>query len=65
MSGLRGVPPKQRREVRRRNHIARDLYTRKYQPRIRESKRQHLIDELHEKDADYELLQLLGLTSKE
>ena len=65
MSGLRGVPPKQRREVRRRNHVALDLYTRKYQPHIRESNRQHLIDEVQQREAEYELLQLLGLASKE
>jgi hypothetical protein len=67
MSGLRSFGAKQRREVRRRNHIARDLRTPKYGPRIRESKRQHLIDELHrrEMDEDYHDARELGLTSKE
>lgn len=71
MTGWRGVPEKQRRELRRRNHIARDLRTPKYNPRVRESNRQHLIDELHEQEArqaiedDYEWLRRLGLTCKE
>ena len=67
MSGLKGCPPKQRREVRRRNHIARDLRTPKYGPRIRESKKQHLIDELHrqEMEDEYHFYKDLGLASKQ
>lgn len=68
MPGWRGVPSKQRREFRRRNHIARDLRTPKYGPRIKESKRRHLINELHEQEADeevYELLKDIGLGAKE
>ena len=55
MSGLRSYGEKQRRQVRRRNHVARDLHTPKYGPRIKESNKHHQIDELHEKDAEEEL----------
>lgn len=68
MPGLQRYGAKQRRAVRRRNHIARDLRTPKYGPRIRESKRQHLIDELHDEEAAmeaYEFEKGLGLVSKE
>lgn len=68
MPGWRAVPPKERREFRRRNHIARDLHTSKYRARIKESKRRHLIDELHEQDAEEELYEFekeIGLAPKE
>src|SRR5258705_11577901 len=55
MTGWRAVPAKQRRAFRRRNHIARDLYTPPFGPKIRESNKQHLIDELHEEDIKEEL----------
>ena len=50
-----------------RNPIARDLVTgAKYGPRIRETKRQHMIDELHRQEADeeYWFYKELGLTGK-
>lgn len=74
MTGWRGVPAKQRRAFRRRNHVARDLYTPKYGPRIKEGKREHLIDEIEAKEMsleareaedEYHLLKEMGLTSKE
>lgn len=68
MPGWRGIPSKQRRAFRRRNHIARDLRTPKYGPRIKESKRRYLIDHLHEQEAEdemYHLLKELGLEAKE
>jgi hypothetical protein len=70
MSGLNGVGRKQRRELRRRNHVARDLLTPKYGPRIRESNKHHLIDELHEQEADEEIYDYfddkeMGLAGKE
>lgn len=68
MSGWRGVPPKQRRAFRRRNHVARDLYTPVYGPRIKEPKRNHLRDELEEKEMAeeaYDFVKSLGLTTKE
>lgn len=79
MSGWRAVEVKQRREFRRRNHVAKDLYTPKYGPKIRESKKHHLIDELHEEecleavhdyveeqdDSDYWFFKGLGLSTKE
>lgn len=67
MSGMNHFESKQRRAVRRRNHIARDLRTPKYGPRIKESKKQHMIDELHEREAedDYEHYKRIGLTAKE
>ena len=60
MNGMRSYGTKERRAVRRRNHIARDLRTPKYGPRIRESKRQHLIDELHARDVEEELGEFMG-----
>ena len=60
MSGLNHFDGKQRRSVRRRNHIARDLRTPKYGPRIRELKRQHLIDEYHEQEVEEELAEFMG-----
>lgn len=36
MKGIRSYEPKERRKVRRRNHIARDLMSPKYNQRIRE-----------------------------
>lgn len=74
MTGWRGVPAKQRRAVRRRNHIARDLRTPKYGPRIKESNKHRLIDEIEVQEAEleardaqdyYHLDQEMGLTSKE
>ena len=60
MSGLNGYEGKQRKETRRRNHIAKDLRTPKYGPRIREVKRQHLIDEYHEKECEEDLAEFMG-----
>ena len=67
MSGLNSVERKQRRAQRRRNHIAKDLRTPKFGPRIKESKRQHLIDEIHqhEIDAEYHFYKELGMAGKE
>ena len=67
MKGLNGFSQKQRRAQRRRNHIARDLRTPKYGPRIKESKKQHLIDEAHQRDAEeeYWFYKTIGMTTKE
>lgn len=68
MSGLNTYDSKQRREVRRRNHVAKDLLTPKYAPRVREVKKHHMIDELHEQDANddlYWFFKELGLSNKE
>ncbi len=71
MKGLNTFAHKQRREARRRNQIAKDLRTPKYAPRIRETNRGHLIDELHEVEAEEELYDYyfddkeIGLSSKE
>lgn len=68
MPGWRSVPNKDRREFRRRNHVARDLRTPKYGPRIRETKRQYLIDEIEAEEAEreaYEFQKEIGLGSKE
>jgi hypothetical protein len=54
MTGWRAVPAKQRREFRRRNHIARDLRTPKYHQRIKEEKREHIIEELERQEAERE-----------
>ena len=77
MPGWRGIPSKQRREFRRRNHIARDLHSPKYGPRIKEPKKKHLVEELAERDlndemqefldkeAEYQFEHELGLAPKE
>lgn len=71
MSGLRSVEQKRRRAVRRINHVAKDLRLPQYGPRIRDTNRKHLIDELHEEEAEDEIYDFyhedkeLGLTSKE
>lgn len=59
----------------RRNMIARDLYTPKYGPRIRDTNRRHMIDELKEQEAEdeadrylhgeYDYHKDLGLAGKE
>lgn len=51
----------------RRNMIAKDLYTPKYGPRIRETNRRHMIDVLHEQEAEEDLFEALkmGISSKE
>lgn len=61
MSGMNHFDGKQRKATRRRNHIAKDLRTPKYGPRIRELKKQHLIDEYHEQEAEEDLAEFLGL----
>jgi hypothetical protein len=38
MPGMKSYEPKQRREQRRRNHIARDLGTPKYRQRVKKNK---------------------------
>lgn len=38
MTGIRSFEPKERRKVRRRNHVAKDLLSTKYRQRIREVK---------------------------
>lgn len=67
MKGLRHYSPKEQRAVRRRNHIHRDLRTPKYEPRIKEVKKQHLLDEIAEREAEeeYWFLKELGLSSKQ
>ena len=42
--GLQAYPKKERREIRRRNHMAYDLGHSKYRQRVKEGKR-HLVDE--------------------
>lgn len=51
----------------KRNPVARDLAGAKYGPRIRETKRQHMIDELHRQECDeeYWFWKELGLGNKE
>ena len=61
--GWRQTPYKQRREVRRRNHVARDLGDPKYHQRVVPS-RDADDDWKHEVD-DYFFEKEMGLTSKE
>lgn len=42
--GMKSLPPKERREVRRRNHIALDLRTPKYRQRVVDKKRRSFED---------------------
>lgn len=67
MSGLNNFDGKQRRSARRRNHFLKDLNTTKYRNRIRESKRQHLIDDIHreEMEEQYHFFKELGVGEKE
>lgn len=63
MHGLKSFGKKEKRAVRRRNHVAKDLASGKYRQRIKPSKKQHLIDEARKRDYDFE--KDIGLTSKE
>lgn len=66
--GMRGYNQKERRKVRMQNHVARDLNTPKYHQRIREVKKNHLIEELVQQELDEELYDFrkdMGLTSRE
>ena len=47
---------KERRVIRRRNFLAKELHESRYGPRVVQEKRQHMLDELHEKEAEEELL---------
>ena len=58
---------KERRQVRRRNYLAKELRDQRFRHQVIKDKRSHLIDELHEQDADDDLFEYfnLGKTSKE
>ena len=47
---------KDRRVIRRRNFLAKELHEPRYGPRVVAEKRQHMLDELHEREAEEELL---------
>ena len=50
-----------------RNPIARDLAGAKYGPRIRQTNRQHMVDELHRMEAEeeeYQFRKMMGLAGK-
>lgn len=66
MHGLKHYEPKQRRSVRRRNHLAKDLATPKYAPRVVEEKRTHKLDAIRKRDAEeeYHFYKTLGLSSR-
>lgn len=67
MSGLNHYSEKQRKEIRRKNHVAKDLASTKYRNRIRESNRRTLIDQIHreEIDEEYQFFKEVGLVVKE
>lgn len=67
MSGMNHYDEKQRKAQRRRNHIAKDLADTKYRNRIRDSNRQHLIDEVHREEVEeaYHFFKDLGFGEKE
>ena len=52
---------KQRREIRRRNYLSRDLHSRKYRQRVVKDKRSHIIDELHDHEAEEDLFDYFGI----
>jgi hypothetical protein len=53
--GMRSYQDKDKRKMRIRNHIARDLRSPKYGKRIVEVKRHKLIDEIIERELDQEI----------
>lgn len=52
---------KQRRQIRRRNFLARELHEPRYGPRIVPDKRRFLIDKIHEDEADDDLFEYFGI----
>jgi hypothetical protein len=60
------LPEKDRRKERRRNHVAHDLGSRKYQQRVIPNKKKNSFDDFdYGWDDDYNWLKDIGLTSKE
>lgn len=55
------VNNKQRREIRRRNYLSRELRDRKFHQRIVRDKRSHLIDTIHEHEAEEDLFDYFGI----
>lgn len=53
MTGMDRYTDKKKREVRRRNHIARDLYERKYRQRVR-NREKKFIPDIESEAEDYE-----------
>jgi hypothetical protein len=59
---------KQRRHVRRRNYLSRELHEPKFRQRIVEEKRKHKLDVIHEQEAEEDLDEYLaqfGVAPKE
>lgn len=54
MTGMNRFDDKKRREVRRRNHIARDLQDRRYRQRIRNRESKYIPEAEVEEDLDEE-----------
>jgi hypothetical protein len=52
---------KQRRKVRRRNYLARELRDRRFQHQVIRDKRSHLIDDIHEHEAEEDLFDYFGI----
>lgn len=52
---------KERRQIRRRNHFAKDLRSPLFHQKVKGDKRSHLIDELHEQEAEEDLHEYFGL----
>jgi hypothetical protein len=55
------VNNKQRREIRRRNYVAKELRDRRFQQQVVRDKRKHLIDEIHEHEAEEDLYDFFNL----
>lgn len=53
MAGLQSFGRKQKREQRRRNHIARDLHTPKYKQRVKQSEKRKVRRQIEENDDAY------------
>lgn len=52
---------KEKRQIRRRNFVSKELRDRRFYQRVIKDKRSHLIDELHEHEADEDLYEFFGL----
>lgn len=52
---------KQRRQVRRRNFVAKELRDQRFRHQVVKDKRCHKVDELHEHDAEEDLFEFFGL----
>lgn len=55
---------KQRRQIRRRNFLAKELREPRFGPRVVREKKRHILDEIHEEEAEEELEEFLDKLGK-